>query len=227
MGTHTGGNAGAYARRATGNDAQARAELGNAGALGSLAFVYCERCGGYHIGNTRAPAEPMTYGRARAIARMADEQERAALAFGRMRNRAEHAPVNARAFDAWNGSRGVDLWRAQRVRYVGSESWRKAQRKRVDAARVKILTGEYAPHACPSVKRDVTRKCRCAAFGGERHEHRRDDGIAHRAPAGGTCGALHRDAYGRPIACATCAASSDAYARVRVAIDARDTLANA
>lgn len=131
------------------------------------------------------------------------------------------AAIRAARFDAYDGTRGVALWRAQRVRYTGGEAWKRAQRARIVAARAALDSGAYVPHVCPREHRDVTRKCRCASFGGERHEHRRDDGRAPRATQGGTCGALHRDAYGVRVPCATCDASARAYDAVRARI-ARD-----
>jgi hypothetical protein len=76
----------------------------------------------------------------------------------------------------------------------------------------------HAPaHTCPREHRDVTRKCRCAAFGGVAHTHRTGDGIIPTASAT-PCDRMHTDAP-----CALCDANTRTYRATIARINARQS----
>jgi hypothetical protein len=160
MGVHMSGrgNAGAYAARYVSR----RNVLGMRGTLGSgrnaVAYAYRTQGDGVYICPARAyTREPMSYGRERAIVRL-DPRTSVGTGVARIGH-----------YDPWDGTRRI----LASAPYVGSEAWKRAQRERV---RVEITT---QAHTCTRERRDVTRKCTCASFGGAPHTHRTDDGIAY------------------------------------------------
>ena len=143
--------------------ASQRGTLGTRGVIGTgrNAVAYAYRTDG-HAEVFVCPAraytrEPMTYGRERAIVRFAPR-----MAEGTGSVRVAH-------YDPWDGTRRI----LPNAPYVGGEAWRADQRARVRNA----PTGNA--HTCTRETRDVTRRCTCAAFGGAKHTHRTDDGIAY------------------------------------------------
>jgi len=159
-----GGNTmGANAGIARVRYASQRATLGVRGTIGTgrNAVAYAYRTDGHSevfVCPARAyTREPMAGTRARAIVRFAPR-----MAEGTGTVRVAH-------YDPWDGTRRV----LPDAPYVGGEAWRAAQRERVRNA----PTGNA--HTCTRTERDTTPRCTCAAFGGSKHTHRTDDGIAY------------------------------------------------
>lgn len=156
VGRASGGNPSAHTRTQS-----QRTVLGMRGTLGegrrAVAYAYCERHAHVNIAPANAyTREPMT-ARERAIVRFAPRMSEGT------------GPLRVREYDPWNGTRRI----LPNAPYVGGEAWRADQRERVRNA----PTGHA--HTCASERREVTRKCTCAAYGGAPHAHRTDDGIAH------------------------------------------------
>jgi hypothetical protein len=139
--------------------ASQRATLGTRGVIGSgrnaVAYAYRTNGSGVFVCPARAyTREPMT-ARERAIVRFAP------------RTSTGTGTVRVAHYDPWDGTRRI----LPNAPYVGGEAWRAVQRERVRNA------PQGTAHTCARETRDVERRCICAAFGGERHTHRRDDGI--------------------------------------------------
>jgi hypothetical protein len=139
-----------------------RATLGMRGVLGTgrnaVAYAYRSHGDGVNICPARAyTREPMAGRRERALVRFT------------VRTSVGTGTARTSHYDPWDGTRRI----LPNAPYVGGEAWRREQRERVRNA------PQGTAHTCPSERRDVTRKCTCAAFGGVPHQHRTDDGIAY------------------------------------------------
>jgi hypothetical protein len=206
-----------------------RGVLSDGVARRDVSYVFHDGCdasadrngGAFHIAPVRAyGAEPMAP-HVRAILR---------FPFGAY---ASEGTSQVQITDAWDGTRTLHGGaRAARATLTGARDSRVVSYWRDRHARDRIAqwvasgdprgSTQYPP--APPVKRDTTPRCDCDAMGrGVRHDHARDSVASWKAPV--PCSALHRDAYGAPIACATCDATTARYRRTVAQIATRERAA--
>lgn len=181
--------------------------LGERGAIGSgrnaVAYAFHTRCGAYHIAPVRAyTAEPHAP-HARAIVRMGAYDA--------------EGTGDVRVSDPWDGTRSpIGAHRAVRATLTGARDARVLAYWNDRTARERAAHAPYVvPHVCERERTERTRRCTCAAFGGERHTHRPGDG---RVPDlnGAPCDRIHN---GAP--CDVCDANTARYRATLARINAR------